>query len=85
MIWKLKKNVEKNEIKNNVLDYKKYCKKLHLLKPILKKYCSEEFQNKYKEFLVEYSEINQDTKINYVYEIIIKSLFYYCLNFNEIE
>ena len=75
--------VEKNEIKKNVLDYQKYYQKMHLLKPILKKYCSEEFQKKYEEFLVEYPEISQDKKIKYVYEIIIESLFYYCLNFNE--
>ena len=33
--------------------------------------------------MVEYPEISQDKKVKYVYEIIIESLFYYCLNFNE--
>ena len=54
-----------------------------LLKSILKKYCSKEFQNKHEQYLLEHPELQQNKKVKYIYEIIIESLYYYCLNFNE--
>lgn len=61
----------------------KYQTKKYLLKPIFERYCSEEFQNKYEEYLSENQELKKDKKIKYIYEIIIESLFFYCLYFNE--
>ena len=66
------------------LDYNKYHKKLNLLKPILELYVSEEFQKKYDEYFLEYPELNEDKKIKFIYEIILESLLYYSLNFNEV-
>jgi len=54
-----------------------------LLKPILQKYCSKEFQNKHEQYLLEHPKLKQNKKVKYIYEIIIESLYYYCLNFNE--
>ena len=35
------------------------------------------------EYFEEYSELIKDKKVKYIYEIIIESLLFYCLNFNE--
>ena len=54
-----------------------------LLEPILKKYCSEEFQQKYKEFVEYYPELTKDKRVKYIYEIVLEALFYYCVFLNE--
>ena len=58
--------------------------KKRLLKPIFEKYCSKEFQKKYKEYIDENPMYNKDKKIKYIYEIVLESLFFYCLFFNEL-
>ena len=58
-----------------------FFEKRALLAPIFKKYCSDEFQRKYEEYLLK----SPDNKVKYIYEIILESLFYYCLNFDEIN
>ena len=65
--------------KKTYLNHSKYIDKKTLLTPIFKLYCSEEFQNKYKENLMKYS----DRRVKYIYEIIIETLYYYSLYFNE--
>ena len=77
-------NIEEKKIIKKKLDHNKYYKKLHLLEPILELYISEEFQKKYNEFFTEYPELKKDKRIKYIYEIILESLFYYALSFNEI-
>ena len=79
-----------NEIENknkkikNSFDSNKFTPKKRLLKPIFEKYCSKEFQKKYKEYLDENPMYNKDKKIKYIYEIVLESLFFYCLFFNEL-
>ena len=72
--------IKEKEISINKLDPNKFRSKKYLLKPIIEKYCSDEFQQKYEEYLMKFS----DKKIKYIYEIILETLFYYCVNFNEI-
>ena len=80
-------NVKKIKIfkkfKENKFNLNKFSEKKELLKPVLEKYCSKEFQKKYTEFLENYPELIADKRIKYIYEIIIESLFYYCVCFNE--
>ena len=57
--------------------------KRFLIGPIIKKYCSEEFQNKMKVFFQNNPHSKNDKKIKYAYEIIIELLLYYCNDFNE--
>ena len=54
-----------------------------ILSPILEKYSSEEFQKKNEEFLRFNPEFNNDERVKYIYEIILESLFYYCIYINE--
>ena len=77
-----KKPKTKNKMKKKINHYK-YIQKKRLLQPILKIYCSKEFQNKYDQYLSEHPELQQNKKVKYIYEIIIETLYYYCLNFNE--
>ena len=72
--------IETNDINFN---YNKFYEKRDLLEPILKIYISDEFQLKYEEFMENYLELNKDKRVKYIYEIILESLFYYCLIFNE--
>ena len=77
-----KKSETKIKIKKKINHYK-YTQKKMLLKSILKKYCSKEFQNKHEQYLLEHPELQKNKRVKYIYEIIIESLYYYCLNFNE--
>ena len=70
-------------LRNIKFNYMKYYSKVNLLKPILKIYCSDEFQNKHNELLNNYPEFNNNKIVKFIYEINIESLYYYCLNFNE--
>ena len=74
---------EKTESNDINFNYNKFSQKRDLLEPILKIYISDEFQSKYEEFLENYLELNKDKRVKYIYEIILESLFYYCLFFNE--
>ena len=83
-------NKENNEIKlkeeedeNPELRKRKFIAKRNLLKPILKLYYSDEFQNNYDYYINKYPELNADKRVKYIYEIIIEALFYYSVSFNE--
>ena len=77
------KEENKTDESNLKIIQKKFNMKRLLIEPIIKKYCSEEFQNKVKEFFKNYPQLKNDKKIKYAYEIIIELLLYYCINFNE--
>ena len=68
------------EIKNYLIK-NKYIDKVNLLEPIFEIYCSDEFQKKYDELL----GTSLDKRVKYIYEIILESLYYYCLNFDEVK
>ena len=78
------KNIEENMIIENEIISDKlnpyiFKIKKFMLLPIFELYCSKEFQDKYEEYLMK----NNDKRIKYIYEIILESLFYYSINFNE--
>ena len=72
---------KEDEKKRHYLIKSKFIAKKAILEPILKIYISQEFQRKYEENLFK----NPDKRVKYIYEIIIESLFFYCLNFNELK
>ena len=72
---------KEDDKKRHYLVKSKFIAKKAILEPILKIYTSTEFQRKYEENLLK----NPDKRVKYIYEIIIESLFFYCLNFNEIK
>jgi len=78
--------MEENEFKQknefNFI-YQKFISNKYILSPILEDYSSEEFQKKHEEFLMYNPEFNDDKKVKYIYEIILESLFYYCIYLNE--
>ena len=86
-----KNNMDKMDIEDNIikesdnkrhyLTQRKLIEKKLLLQPIFELYCSEEFQKKYEENLMK----SPDKRAKYIYEIILESLFFYCLNFDEVK
>jgi len=63
--------------------YQKFISNKYILSPILEIYSSKEFQKKHEEFLIYNPEFNDNKKVKYIYEIILESLFYYCVYLNE--
>ena len=82
---KRKSNVIKQLKTKQKRNYYKFYQNKNLLIPILKLYCSTEFQKKYKQYLSEHPELKHDKKVKYVYEIIIEALYFYCLKINEVD
>ena len=64
-------------------DFENFLIKKNLLEPVLTKYCSEEFQIKYEEFIENYPELIKDKRVKYIYEIALEALFYYSTFLNE--
>ena len=72
-----------NENNSFKFNRQKFVSTRYILRPILEKYSSEEFQKKHEEFLKFNQEFNDNKRVKYIYEIILESLFYYYIYINE--